>query len=90
VNNTAYDEITKEILHTNTGHSSVAGEQPKFACFDGISHLIVKYSPALSSHNPVAERFRDLLICEHFALKHWLTMMYQRLIQKWFYLSVSI
>lgn len=64
-----YDQIAKEILHTSTGHSSVAGEQPKFACFDGKKHLIVKYSPLLSSDNSVAERIRDLLICEHLALK---------------------
>lgn len=69
IDESEYDQISREILHTSTGHSSVAGEQPKFACFDGSRHLVVKYSPTLASDNPVAERFRDLLICEHLALK---------------------
>lgn len=49
--------------------SCLAGEQPKFTAFNGESHLIVKYSPLISQDNEVAQRHRDLLVCEHLALK---------------------
>ncbi len=49
--------------------SSIAGEQPKFTLYDGSHHLIVKYSPSFSEDNPVATRHRDLMVCEHLALK---------------------
>jgi len=49
--------------------SSVGGEQPKFTVFNGQHHLIVKYSPLISEDNPVATRHRDLILCEHLALK---------------------
>lgn len=48
--------------------SSAGGEQPKFcaARADG-RHVIVKFSPAGDS--PVEQRWRDLLACEHLALR---------------------
>lgn len=47
--------------------SSAAGEQPKFIAYDNKQgHLIVKYSPATST--PIADRIRDLLRAEYWAL----------------------
>ena len=47
---------------------SAGGEQPKFCCLDAEGHSwIVKFSPA--DDNPVAERVRQLLRCEHLALQ---------------------
>ena len=48
--------------------SSAGGEQPKFCCLDGQGRSwIVKFSPA--GDNPVAQRVRHLLRCEHLALQ---------------------
>lgn len=48
--------------------SSAGGEQPKFCCLDAAgSSWIVKFSPA--DANPVADRVRALLRCEHLALQ---------------------
>lgn len=48
--------------------SSAGGEQPKFCCLDGQGRSwIVKFSPA--DDNPVADRIRTLLRCEHLALQ---------------------
>lgn len=48
--------------------SSAGGEQPKFCCLDNEGRSwIVKFSSA--DHNPVAERVRRLLRCEHIALQ---------------------
>ncbi len=47
--------------------SSAGGEQPKFCTVHAGRHVIVKFSPA--DNTPVARRSRDLLICEHLALK---------------------
>lgn len=45
--------------------SSAAGEQPKFASFDGERHLLVKFTPGDGS--PTDQRWRDLLVCEAIA-----------------------
>ncbi|MEO0972783.1 MAG: HipA domain-containing protein [Pseudomonadota bacterium] len=45
--------------------SSAAGEQPKFAYFDGHRHLLVKFTPGDDS--PTDQRWRDLLVCEALA-----------------------
>ncbi|MDR3004699.1 MAG: type II toxin-antitoxin system HipA family toxin YjjJ [Acidovorax sp.] len=48
--------------------SSAGGEQPKFCCLDAEGRSwIVKFSPA--DANPVADRVRALLRCEHLALQ---------------------
>jgi HipA-like C-terminal domain len=51
--------------------SSVGGEQPKFTAYaqtpQGAQHTIVKFSP--SGTDAVAVRWRDLLRCEHHALR---------------------
>lgn len=44
--------------------SSAGGEQPKFVAFTG-RHVLVKFSAA--EDNPVARRWRDLLVAEHIA-----------------------
>ncbi|WP_319558097.1 HipA domain-containing protein [Thiomicrorhabdus sp.] len=65
-----YAQITTQIKTSpQVFASSIAGEQPKFTAYNGTQHLIVKYSPLLNEQNPVAERHRDLMICEHLALE---------------------
>jgi hypothetical protein len=55
--------------------TSAGGEQPKFtACVEteaGAAHVLVKFSAATDdgAANPVAERWRDLLLAEHLALE---------------------
>lgn len=70
VNRDGYSQITAQIQTAPQIYgSSIAGEQPKFTAYNGNQHLIVKYSPLLSEQNPVAQRHRDLMICEHLALE---------------------
>ena len=71
-----YDKHVKKSVFVEfeeNGGSSAGGEQPKFnsrICPDGLSKIcIVKYSPLLNKGNPTAERVKDLLICEHYALE---------------------
>ena len=47
--------------------SSAGGEQPKFGVCTAGRHVIVKFS--LADDTPVAQRTRDLLVCEHLALQ---------------------
>lgn len=69
VTETDYDLIAQNMLNQWQGGSSVGGEQPKFSVYDGQAHFIVKYSPKLSADNEVAQRHRDLLVCEYVALQ---------------------
>lgn len=46
--------------------SSAGGEQPKFCAYTERGHVLVKFS--VQDDNPVSERWRDLLMAEHFAL----------------------
>lgn len=46
--------------------SSAGGEHPKFAVYSGGRHVIVKFA---SGDGAAADRWRDLLICEHIALE---------------------
>jgi len=69
-----YDTHVKKPIFTefeDNGGSSAGGEQPKFNSKSSVNEVssIVKYSPLLNVGNPVAERVKDLLICEHHALK---------------------
>lgn len=65
-----YARLVQDIhSHPESMGSSIAGEQPKFTVYNGIQHLIVKYSPPLAETNQVAQRHRDLMICEHLALQ---------------------
>ncbi|MCS2154322.1 type II toxin-antitoxin system HipA family toxin YjjJ [Scandinavium goeteborgense] len=47
--------------------SSAGGEQPKFCTYTDRGHVLVKFSAP--DDNPVSERWRDLLLAEHFALR---------------------
>ena len=47
--------------------SSAGGEQPKFCTIAAGRHVIVKFSP--SGNAPTDQRLRDLLVCEHLALR---------------------
>lgn len=63
-----YPALAQAAMEGAVPGSSAGGEQPKFCCLDGQGHSwIVKFSPA--GDNPVAERFRLLLRCEHLALR---------------------
>ncbi len=46
--------------------SSAGGEQPKFCSYTERGHVLVKFTAAVD--NAVSERWRDLLLAEHFAL----------------------
>jgi hypothetical protein len=48
--------------------SSAGGEQPKFACWSGSQHLLVKYSPPVAGSS-AARRWADLLRAEAVALE---------------------
>ncbi len=67
------DEYARLALDAAGGESPgtlAGGEQPKFTTYaitpDGPRHCIVKFSEP--EENPVSERWRDLLLAEHFAL----------------------
>jgi hypothetical protein len=59
-----YPNLAKGALEGQPG-SSAGGEHPKFAISSGSHHLLVKFAGGDGS---AAERWRDLLICEHLAL----------------------
>jgi hypothetical protein len=67
----AYVRLAQEAVHGEVPGSSAGGEQPKFttraATPDGPRHVIVKFSEL--EEGPVSERWRDLLLAEHFALE---------------------
>lgn len=62
-----YSAIAQRVMAGAAAGSSAGGEQPKFCATraDGTA-VIVKFSPLDDS--PAAQRWRDLLICEHLAL----------------------
>lgn len=70
----AYAERARQALSGETPASSAGGEQPKFGAYaetvDGPRHVLVKFSLAAAegADNPVAQRWRDLLLAEHHAL----------------------
>lgn len=47
--------------------SSAGGEQPKFCTYTERGHVLVKFSAP--DDNPISERWRDLLLAEHLALR---------------------
>ena len=65
-----YIQLAEEASRGELPGSSAGGEQPKFLAYaetsDGPRHVIVKFS--VPENNPVAERWRDLLLAEHLAL----------------------
>ena len=62
-----YPALADSVLAGLIPGSSAGGEQPKFTAFCGerSAHVIVKFSPA--GNDPVARRWRDILITEFHA-----------------------
>lgn len=65
-----YGQLADAALQGSAAGSSAGGEQPKFTEVvvdeaGNYRHVIVKFSERISS--PQAQRWSDLLICEHFA-----------------------
>ena len=63
-----YPELAAQALAGETPASSAGGEQPKFTCFNGEKHLIVKFSPVINESR-IYQRWGDLLVCEDIANK---------------------
>lgn len=70
----AYAERARHTLSGEAPASSAGGEQPKFSAYadtaDGPRHVLVKFSLGVAegADNPIAQRWRDLLLAEHHAL----------------------
>ena len=62
-----YPQLAEQAMQGTHPGSSAGGEQPKFCTLMAGRHVIVKFSPAGDS--PAEQRTRDLLICEHLALR---------------------
>lgn len=64
---TAYPALALAAEAGEAPGSSAGGEQPKFCTYTERGHVLVKFSA--SDDNPVSERWRDLLLAEHLALR---------------------
>ncbi|MBC7963608.1 MAG: type II toxin-antitoxin system HipA family toxin YjjJ [Steroidobacteraceae bacterium] len=68
---TDYPRLAEEAIAGDPAGSSAGGEQPKFTVLtereDLPIRVLVKFSPLLST--PSGQRWSDLLVCEHIALK---------------------
>ncbi|WP_029934676.1 HipA domain-containing protein [Thiomicrospira pelophila] len=64
-----YTKVVKELASGVNRGGWVVGKQPKFTCYNGTDHLLVKYTPKLDAHDPLAIRYKDLLVCEFLALQ---------------------
>ncbi|KRD21816.1 transcriptional regulator [Acidovorax sp. Root267] len=62
-----YPQLARSALQGQLPGSSAGGEQPKFCCITQGRSVIVKFSS--SGDSPADQRTRDLLLCEHLALK---------------------
>lgn len=62
-----YPALAESVMSGKVPGSSAGGEQPKFTAFCGerSAHVIVKFSP--NGHDPIARRWRDILITEYHA-----------------------
>ncbi|MCG8428018.1 MAG: type II toxin-antitoxin system HipA family toxin YjjJ [Chromatiales bacterium] len=62
-----YPNLANSVMGGTIPGSSAGGEQPKFTAYCGThpAHVIVKFSPA--GNDPVAQRWRDILITEFHA-----------------------
>jgi len=64
----AYPELAASATAGDVAGSSAGGEQPKFCAYTAErGHVLVKFTAP--DNNPVSERWRDLLLAEHLALK---------------------
>ncbi|MCU6193200.1 MULTISPECIES: type II toxin-antitoxin system HipA family toxin YjjJ [Enterobacter] len=64
---TAYPSLALAVSAGDVPGSSAGGEQPKFCTYTERGHVIVKFTAP--DDNPVSERWRDLLLAEHLALR---------------------
>lgn len=64
---TAYPALALTAGSGEAPGSSAGGEQPKFCTYTERGHVLVKFSAP--DDNPISERWRDLLLAEHLALK---------------------
>ncbi|KQP18420.1 type II toxin-antitoxin system HipA family toxin YjjJ [Pseudorhodoferax sp. Leaf267] len=62
-----YPRLADAAMRGTHPGSSAGGEQPKFCTIRAGRPVLVKFSPADAT--PLAERSRDLLVCEHLALQ---------------------
>lgn len=62
-----YPRLASEALNMGDTWSSAGGEQPKFCAYTAGGHVLVKFTGAEA--NPIAQRWRDLLLAEHLALE---------------------
>ncbi|WP_326538031.1 type II toxin-antitoxin system HipA family toxin YjjJ [Pseudorhodoferax sp.] len=62
-----YPRLADQAMQGTHPGSSAGGEQPKFCTVCAGRPVLVKFSPADDA--PVAQRLRDLLVCEHLALQ---------------------
>lgn len=62
-----YPRLAEQAMQGTHPGSSAGGEQPKFCTISAGRPVLVKFSPADDA--PVAQRTRDLLVCEHLALQ---------------------
>ncbi|MDQ6976667.1 MAG: HipA domain-containing protein, partial [Ghiorsea sp.] len=62
-----YPALANSVLAGEIPGSSAGGEQPKFTTYCGVqsAHVIVKFSP--KGDDPIARRWKDILITEHHA-----------------------
>jgi hypothetical protein len=67
VDATQYPRLAALALTEAETWSSAGGEQPKFCARTEGGHVLVKFS--VTDDNPVAARWRDLLLAEHLALE---------------------
>lgn len=62
-----YPAMADSAMQGTLPGSSAGGEQPKFCTVRDRRQVIVKFSP--SGNSPADKRARDLLVCEHLALR---------------------
>jgi hypothetical protein len=63
----AYPHLAAQALAMGDTWSSAGGEQPKFCATTTSGHVLVKFTAP--DDNPIAARWRDLLLAEHLALE---------------------
>lgn len=67
VDSNEYPHLAVQALTAGDTWSSAGGEQPKFCAYSDRGHVLVKFT--VSADNPIATRWRDLLLAEHLALE---------------------
>jgi HipA-like C-terminal domain len=66
VDSNDYPRLAARALTVGDTWSSAGGEQPKFCTYSDRGHVLVKFTV---DDNPIAVRWRDLLLAEHLALE---------------------